>query len=93
MRAHFVGIGRSLFLFCMRAHDMRTQRANALLLPRMRAGKVTARDMAAFGVAARRMTAVQMGTQRANAPFLFRVSARVMTAGKMRSRREGAGGV
>jgi hypothetical protein len=52
MRAHFVGIGRSLFLFCMRADDVRTQRANALLLPRMRAGKVTARDMAAFGVTA-----------------------------------------
>ena len=77
----------------MRADNMRTQCADALLLPRMRAGEVTACYMTAFGMTARRVAAVQMGTQRANASFLSRVCARVMTAGKMRSGGEGAGGV
>ena len=93
MGADFVGIGRSLLLFRVRAYDVRTQRANALLLPRMGAGKMTAGDVAAFGVTALGVTAVQMRTQRANPPLLPCVSARVMTAGKMGPGREGACGM
>ena len=60
MRAYLMRIGSSLLLFGVRADKMRTQRADALLLPRVRAGEVTARDVAAFCMAALCMTTVQM---------------------------------